>query len=348
MPSRMTKIERMCRSTGNDPALARGIEPPQALSPAPAQSSDPSVPRHAEKRLRVAHHRDYVAQNSPESRYRENKNGLVRDLLLQEGGAIAWIEPPVMPRHWIERVHDPLYVAQVLAAQVPREIERRIGFAVTESVSRRAVRVPGGTYAAALAAMRYGIAVNSAGGSHHARRETGAGYCVFNDLAITAVRLIEEGIVGQILIVDCDVHQGDGTALLTADHPEIATYSIHAEKNFPARKAASTLDVPLADSTGDEAYLAALAETLVPLVEQVVPDIILYQGGVDPFRDDRLGRLALSQSGLDRRDRFIARLARERRLPIAGTLGGGYGTDMMPVAARHVRSLLTLGDEYLG
>ena len=202
------------------------------------------------------------------------------------------------------------------------------------------------TYAAALAAIRHGIAVNSAGGSHHARRETGAGYCVFNDLAIAAVRLIEEGIVRRILIVDCDVHQGDGTALLTADRPEITTYSIHADKNFPARKAASTLDVPLPDATGDDMYLAALAETLVPLADRVAPDIILYQGGVDPFHDDRLGRLALSQEGLDARDRFVARLARGRGLPLAGTLGGGYGADMLPVAARHVRSLLTLGRAY--
>jgi acetoin utilization deacetylase AcuC-like enzyme len=178
--------------------------------------------------LTVIHHAEYVAASSAESRYRWNKNGLVRDLLRERGDSIRWIEPTPMPRRWIEAVHDPVYVAEVLEARVPKEKERRIGFPVTETVALRAVRVPGGTWAAALAAIRHGFAVNIAGGSHHAQYDTGAGYCVFNDLAITAVRLVAEQLAPRVLIVDCDVHQGDGTAWLTADHPAIATYSIHA------------------------------------------------------------------------------------------------------------------------
>src|SRR5262249_33405444 len=155
--------------------------------------------------------------------------------------------------------------------------------------------------------------------SHHALADTGAGYCVFNDLAIAAIRLSEEGV--RVLVVDCDVHQGDGTAALTAGRPGIATYSIHAEKNFPTRKARSTLDVPLADGTEDGAYLDTLETTLTPLLDAERPDLILYQAGVDPFGGDRLGRLALTEDGLLRRERLIARLACARRVPLASTVG---------------------------
>jgi acetoin utilization deacetylase AcuC-like enzyme len=249
-----------------------------------------------------------------------------------------------MPREWIERLHCADYVGQVLAAEVPPEKERRIGFKITEAVARRAQRVPGGTYAAALAALERGFAANSAGGSHHALHETGAGYCVFNDLALAAVRLAEEGRALSILIVDLDVHQGDGTAALTAGHPGIATLSIHAEKNFPARKARSTVDVALPDGTGDDEYLDTLERTLPPLVDALGPDLILYQAGVDPLADDRLGRLALSEQGLEARDRFVAGLARARGIALASTPGGGYGPDMMEIARRHVRTIFTLAD----
>jgi acetoin utilization deacetylase AcuC-like enzyme len=290
----------------------------------------------------VVHHSDYVAPARVGSRYQWNKNGLIRDVLLASGQAIDWIEPEEMPRAWLEAVHDPAYVTEVVEARVPPAKERRIGFAVDDFVARRAVRVPGGTYRAALLAMERGFAANSAGGSHHALADTGAGYCVFNDLAVAAVRLVEEGRVERLLIVDCDVHQGDGTAALTAGRPGIATYSIHAEKNFPARKARSTLDVPLADGTGDEAYLERLQDTLVPLVDSFGPELILLQAGVDPYAGDRLGRLALTQQGLDARDRFVAGLARERGIGLASTPGGGYGSDGMEIALRHVRSILTL------
>lgn len=290
----------------------------------------------------VVHHPDYVAPGAPGSRYQWNKNGLVRQLLAESGDAIDWHTPEPMPRVWLEAAHCPDYVAQVLSAQVPREKERRIGFAVTPLVARRAQVVPGGTYLAARIALDQGFAANSAGGSHHALYDTGAGYCVFNDLAVAALRLVGEG-VGPVLIVDCDVHQGDGTAALTAGHPGIATYSIHAEKNFPVRKCRSTLDVPLADGVEDAEYLRTLEATLVPLLDAVRPALILYQAGVDPFQGDRLGRLALTQNGLIARDALIAELAQARRAPLASTLGGGYGADALEVAQRHARSVRTLG-----
>jgi len=298
--------------------------------------------------IAIVHHPAYVAPAPADSRYRWNKNGLVREALEASGAALHWIEPEPMPREWLERVHDPAYVEEVLAASVPREKERRIGFAVTDTVARRARIVPGGTYAAAVHALEHGFAANNAGGSHHALRDSGAGYCVFNDLAVAAVRLVDERRARRVLVVDCDVHQGDGTAMLTADRPEVATYSIHADKNFPVRKAASTLDVPLADGTGDAAYLEALERTLVPLLDRFAPDLLLYQAGVDPFAGDRLGRLALTQEGLDARDRFVAGLARARALPLASTLGGGYGPDAREIAGRHARTILNLGGILVG
>lgn len=289
--------------------------------------------------IAVVHHPDYVAPvmrgNGP------SKNAAVRDLLLVRGSEIAWHVPEPMPRHWIEAVHDVDYVAEVAEARVPAAKERRIGFPVSPLVAKRAFLVPGGTYLAARIAAERGYAANSAGGSHHALAETGAGYCIFNDLAIAAVRLAEDG--ARVLIVDCDVHQGDGTAALTAGRTDIATYSIHAEKNFPARKARSTLDVPLPDGVDDDGYMAALDATLPPLIAEFEPSIILYQAGVDPWAGDRLGRLALTREGLIARDRWIAARARDRGLPLASTLGGGYGDDMAEVAERHVASILTLG-----
>ena len=292
--------------------------------------------------IRVVHHPEYVAQVPPSGAYRPSKNALIRDLLLERGDEIGWIAPDPMPREWLEAVHDPEYVAEVAEVRVPPDKERRIGFPVTEPVSRRAFRVPGGTYAAALLAMEHGFAANTAGGSHHALSETGAGYCVFNDLAAAAVRCVGEGKATRVLIVDCDVHQGDGTAALTAGRPGIATYSIHAEKNFPVRKARSTLDVALPDGTGDSEYLERLKATLSPLLKQFRPDLILYQAGVDPHVEDRLGRLSLTQEGLDARDLFVSGLARQGGIALASTPGGGYG-DVAQVAGRHVRTILTLG-----
>ncbi|MCP3735348.1 histone deacetylase [Sphingomonas sp. RP10(2022)] len=292
--------------------------------------------------IAIVHHPAYVAPAPARSTYRWNKNGLIRDLLIAEGARVAWHTPEPMPRAWLEAVHDPDYVAEVLEARVPAMKTRRIGFPVTPAVAARAAVVPGGTWLAAHLALRHGFAANTAGGSHHALADTGAGYCVFNDLALAAVRLVEEGTVDRLAVVDCDVHQGDGTAALLAGRPGIATYSIHADKNFPARKARSTLDVGLADGLGDEAYLATLEDTLAPFLAEYRPQLILYQAGVDPFAGDRLGRLSLTLDGLVRRERLVARLA--RGVPLASTVGGGYGDDALEIARRHVTAILTLGE----
>lgn len=295
--------------------------------------------------LHVVHHPAYVSPATPGSRFRFDKYGLVMEALRESGAPHIVHEPAPMPRAWVEAVHDPAYVEEVLTLAVPPDKTRRIGFAVTERVARRSMLSPGGTWAAAKLALVHGYAANAAGGSHHALADTGAGCCVFNDLAITANRLIVEGDAARVLILDLDVHQGDGTAALMAGRADIFTLSVHAEKNFPARKARSSLDIGLADGTGDTAYLAVLEDVVPRVLDGFAPDLILYQAGIDPHGEDRLGRLALTDAGLDARDRYVMRQAKAHGVPVASTLGGGYGEDRMLVARRHAACMVRLAQE---
>jgi acetoin utilization deacetylase AcuC-like enzyme len=294
--------------------------------------------------LHVVHHPAYVSPATPGSAFRFDKYGLVMEALRETGVPFVLHQPDPMPRDWIEAVHDPDYVGEVLTMTVPPAKERRIGFAVTERVMRRSILSPGGTWMAAKLAQKHRFAANAAGGSHHALADTGAGYCVFNDLAIAANRLIAEGDADRILILDLDVHQGDGTASLLAGRVDIFTLSVHAEKNFPVRKARSTLDIGLGDGTDDIAYLAMLHEVLPRVLDDFAPDLILYQAGVDPHGEDRLGRLALTDAGLDARDRFVMGQALARAIPLASTMGGGYGADRMAVARRHAACMVRMAE----
>jgi acetoin utilization deacetylase AcuC-like enzyme len=283
----------------------------------------------------IVHHPAYVAPAPARSTYRWNKNGLIRDLLVGAGTRVGWHQPEPMPLGWLEAVHDPDYVAEVMEARVPPAKTRRIGFPVTPEVARRAQAVPGGTWLAGRLALAHGFAANTAGGSHHALADTGAGYCVFNDLALAAVRLVEEGEVERIAVVDCDVHQGDGTADCLSGTPDLFTLSIHAEKNYPTAKITGDCDVGLPDGVEDAGYLAVLEAHVGPLLDAIRPDIVFYNAGVDPHRDDRLGRLALTDAGLLARDRFVVGAARRRGIPFVGVIGGGYATDIDALAGRH-------------
>jgi acetoin utilization deacetylase AcuC-like enzyme len=293
--------------------------------------------------LHVVHHPDYVVSASGGA-HQFSKYGVVMDLL--RNGPLVEHLPEAMPVRWLEAAHDPAYVAAVLAAAVSPEIERRIGFAVTLEVARRAVLSPGGTWSAAKLALEHGYAANAAGGSHHALPDTGAGFCVFNDLAVAALRLLGEGDVRRVLIVDLDVHQGDGTAVILVGREDVATLSLHAEKNFPVRKARSTVDVGLADGTGDADYLGALAPALDAMIDQFRPTLILYQAGVDVHAEDKLGRLALTDQGIAARDAIVAGRARSLGIPLASSMGGGYGDDVSAVAARHAATMRTLAAAY--
>lgn len=295
--------------------------------------------------LHVVHHGDYVAPAPTRGSFAFDKYRLVMDAVKQLSDRHTVYAPHAMEREWLEALHDPEYVDQVLSAAVPHEKERRIGFPVSQEIAQRVRYTSGGTWLAAKLALDHGYAANSAGGSHHALADTGAGYCVFNDLAVSANRLIAEGDAGRILILDLDVHQGDGTASLLAGRSDIMTVSVHAERNFPVRKARSTLDIGLEDGTDDVRYLDILSDHLPTLIGDFGPDLVLYQAGVDPHRDDRLGRLALTDEGLVARERYVIRQARGRGIPVASTLGGGYGQDHMAVAKRHALSMLAMANE---
>jgi len=235
----------------------------------------------------------------------------------------------------ISRAHDPDYVRAVFAAEVAPAVERRIGLPMTAAVALRARAAAAGTLLTGRLALRHGLACNTAGGSHHAARAHGAGFCVFNDVAVAAANLLAEGAVARVLVVDLDVHQGDGTAAIFADEPRVFTLSVHAAKNFPARKVAGDLDVELPDGTEDADYLRAVAGVLEDALSAVRPDLVFYNAGVDPHRDDRLGRLALSDAGLAARDGFVLEACRRRGVPVAGVIGGGYDLDIDRLARRH-------------
>lgn len=231
-------------------------------------------------------------------------------------------------------VHDPDYVHQVLDAVVPPAVERIIGMPVCPGISDRARLEVGGTLLAARLALRHGLACNTAGGSHHGGPKGGAGYCVFNDIGVVARAMLDTGEIRQALVVDLDVHQGDGTAFIFENEPRVFTFSMHGEKNYPVRRGPSDLDIDLTDGTADEVYLYQLRETLPTLLRRVKPDIVFYIAGVDPHESDRLGRLALSDEGLRARDTYVL----ETCLPVAavvGVIGGGYDKDIDRLARRH-------------
>ncbi len=272
----------------------------------------------------------------PGHRFPMHKYARLAQILEAEG--LIGPEGPHVPEpagfDLLTAVHDPDYVRQVLDADVPPAIERVIGMPVTRGVSDRAQAAVGGTLLAARLALRYGLACNTAGGSHHAGPAGGAGFCVFNDVGVVARALIDAGEVRQALVVDLDVHQGDGTAFIFEKEPRVFTFSMHGEKNYPTRRGPSDLDIDLPDKTGDEAYLAALRRVLPPLLRCVQPDLVFYIAGVDPHADDRLGRLALTDEGLRARDAFVLETCLPVS-PVVGLIGGGYDNDIDTLARRH-------------
>lgn len=221
------------------------------------------------------------------------------------------------------RAHDKDYLARFESGSLGREAMRRIGFPWSRHLVRRVRATVGGAIGAARAALNDGISGQLAGGTHHAHRDFGSGYCVYNDQAVAALRALSSGWVQRVAIIDLDVHQGDGSAAILTGNPDVFVFSMHGEKNFPFRKCTSDLDVALPDATDDSAYLDALEEHL-PSVFAFRPDLVLYQAGVDPLREDRLGRLALTYAGLKARDEMVLRACLLQGVPVSMALGGGY------------------------
>lgn len=270
------------------------------------------------------------------------KYGKLRELVLADGTIDPrdLLEPAAAGRDELALAHDPAYIDAVFAGTLPREQQRRIGFPWSPGMVERSRRSVGGTIAAARTALTDGAAANLAGGTHHAFPDRGEGYCVFNDIAVAARVLQQDGLVERIAVIDCDVHQGNGTAAIFCDDPSVFTFSIHGEKNFPFRKEASDLDVMLPDGTGDGDYLRLLDAALHTVLHRHRPEFIFYLAGADPYEGDRLGRLALTIEGLARRDELVLNLC--AGLPVALVMGGGYCPDTDIIARIHANSIALL------
>jgi acetoin utilization deacetylase AcuC-like enzyme len=294
----------------------------------------------------IAFHPAYESTLPAGHRFPMRKYGLLAETLIAKGLApLGFVTPELASAEILIHAHDPNYVASVLGVAVSREIEQAIGLPVDASLVRRSRASVGGTLLAARLALVEGLAGSAAGGSHHARRRQGAGFCVLNDVAVAARTLQAEGAVRRVLVVDCDVHQGDGTADCLALWPDLFTLSIHCENNYPTQKIAGDLDIGLPDRLDDSGYLEVLHARLPPLLDALAPDLIFYNAGVDPHRDDRLGRLCLTDAGLLARDRFVVAQARARRIPLVAVIGGGYTSDVEALALRHALVFEALAGE---
>ncbi|GLC27145.1 histone deacetylase family protein [Roseisolibacter agri] len=272
------------------------------------------------------------------------KYALLRDAVLAEGlvPRERLHDPPRVPLDDLRLVHTAEYVAQVTTGTLPYIEQRRIGLPWSEAFVERAYRVVRGTCEATEAALQHGVAMNLAGGTHHAFPHRGEGFCTFNDVAVAIRRLQRDGHVRRAAVVDLDVHQGNGTHACFADDPDVFTFSMHGARNFPFHKVPGTLDVELPDGTGDAAYLAQLAEHLPRVLHAARPDLVVYLAGADPHVGDRLGRLALSFEGLRRRDWMVLESCREVGLPVCVTIAGGYGRNVHDTVAVHLNTVRLL------
>lgn len=287
--------------------------------------------------LPLVYHPDYVTPLPPGHRFPMPKFGMVYDILLSDGVAEpGWFyQPDIAPLDLLECVHTPTYVAAFCEGTLDARAVRRIGLPWSEGLVRRTRTAVGGTVLTARLAMSHGIACNTAGGTHHAFSGHGSGFCIFNDLAVAARTLQVDGVARRILIVDLDVHQGDGTAHIFADNPDVFTFSMHCERNFPFRKQRGDLDVLVDEGIGDDGYLAILERHFPDLLAAFNPDLVLYDAGVDVHGDDRLGKLNMSDAGLWKRDEAVLGRCLANGFPVACVIGGGYDTDLKRLARRH-------------
>ncbi len=239
----------------------------------------------------------------------------------------------------LERAHDPNYVRRVIDGSLSAKEIRRIGFPWSPELVERSRRSAGGTVAASRAALADGASVNLAGGTHHAAAASGEGFCVFNDSAIAARAVQAEGAADRIAVIDCDVHQGNGTASIFADDPTVFTYSVHGAKNFPFQKARSDLDVELEDGSTDDEYLEAVERGLAAVVEVGKPDLVIYVSGADPLDGDKFGRLSVSKRGLAVRDQMVFETLAGAGIPVAVVMAGGYSPDVQDTVDVHVETV---------
>ncbi len=276
------------------------------------------------------------AHKFPIAKYRRLREFLVSERVLREENLA---EPEAAAWDDLQLVHAPTYTAAIARGTLPPEDVRRIGFPWSPGMVERSRRSVGGTVAAARAAVTDGTAANLAGGTHHAFANRGEGFCVFNDVAVAARVLQRDGLARRPAVVDCDVHQGNGTAAIFRDDPTVFTFSMHGEKNFPFRKEQSDLDVTLPDGTTDAEYLERLGAALDVVLERHRPDVVFYIAGADPYEGDRLGRLRLTVDGLAARDALVFERCRRAGLPLSVSMGGGYASDLDAIVRIHANTI---------
>lgn len=287
--------------------------------------------------LPLVYHDDYSPPLPPGHRFPMEKFRLLRDHLVDSGLTRDELlhRPEPCPAEILALAHDRGYIERYCSGDMSREELRRLGLPWSPALARRTLLAVGGSLLAAELALEHGLACHLAGGTHHAHHDHASGFCIFNDLAVIARYLLESGRVGRVLIFDCDVHQGDGTARILENVPDAVTVSLHCEQNFPTRKAQSDWDIPLPRGMGDADYLKVVDDTLNYLLPLYQPDLVLYDAGVDVHRDDALGYLELTDAGLAARDEAVLRHCLEREIPLVGLIGGGYDKDRHVLARRH-------------
>ena len=270
-------------------------------------------------------------------RFPMEKFGLLNECLTEQGILTAnnTFRPGSASAAVLHNAHCPDYIERFSQNSQSKQEVRRMGLPWSEGLKKRTLISPNGTLLTAHLALSNGIACHLAGGTHHAHYDFASGFCIINDLAVTANTLLAQRKVNKLLIFDCDVHQGDGTAAILAHEPRAVTCSIHCEKNFPARKARSDYDIGLAPNTTDDEYLEVVSNTLAQLVKSEQPDLVIYDAGVDIFSEDPLGLLQVSESGIRERERLVLTMCRANNIPVATVIGGGYDDDRKALAKRH-------------
>ncbi len=290
--------------------------------------------------LKIAYHDIYNHPLPPKHRFPMLKYDLLPQQLLFEGTCTKanFFEPEIPNNKHFFTVHDPDYFFDLLNITLSKKAERKIGFPLTEQLVAREMVIADGTMKASEYAIQYGVSMNIAGGTHHAYSNRGEGFCLLNDQAIGARYLQHKGLVKNILIVDLDVHQGNGTAEIFKGDASVFTFSMHGKHNYPFHKEDSDLDIPLENGITDNAYLTILKDTLPKLIQQQQPDFIYYLSGVDILDSDTLGKLALSIEGCKERDRFVLQTCFDYNIPVMCSMGGGYSEDIKIIIDAHANT----------
>lgn len=290
--------------------------------------------------LKIAYSPIYRYQLPKGHRFPMEKYEVLPEQLVYEGTVKEgnFFHPEALSDESILLTHTHAYIHKLNHNLLDRKEERAIGFPVRPDLIKRGKHIANGTLQCAHFAMQYGIAMNIAGGTHHAYADRGEGFCIFNDFAIAAKLLLSQKVVQQILVVDLDVHQGNGTAKIFENNASVFTFSMHGAKNYPLRKEKSDLDVPVPDGITDQSYLNLLQEHLPRLIDEVQPDFIFYLAGVDILETDKLGRLGVTRAGCKQRDAFVLNQAKRHNIPIAISMGGGYSTNLRDIIEAHANT----------